>query len=164
MTDRPNIIDVLYDMGDGELIESWQRAETEYRRALQVFRAHEAELIRRMGDRLALESDKGTVVRSPKLGAYQWDRDALHRLFGERLTREMWAEIETPVTTIKTRTTSVHKYAKRLGITEEELKQCYFRAEQSQDLEFYPPQDLLAELEASVEKVKAEKEAANGRV
>lgn len=164
MTDRPNIVDVLYDLSNGDLIESWREAETEYRRALQVFRAHENELIRRMGDRLALESDKGTVVRSPKLGAYQWDRDALHRLFADRLTREMWNEIEVPVTTIKTRTTSVHKYAKRLGITEEELRQCYFRAEQSQDLEFYPPDELLADLEASVEMVKAEKEAANGRV
>ena len=158
MTDRPNIVDILYDLGNGELIESWREAETEYRRALQVFRAHENELIRRMGDRLALESDKGTVVRSPKLGAYQWDRDALHRLFDGRLTGQMWAEIEVPVTTIKTRTTSVHKYAKRLGITEEELRQCYFRAEQSQDLEFYPPDELLADLEASVEMVKAEKE------
>ena len=55
------------------------------------------------------------------------------------------------MTTIKTRTTSVHKYAKRLGIPEEELRQCYFRAEQSQDLEFYPPEPpLKTQLEASI--------------
>jgi hypothetical protein len=108
-----------------------------------------------MGDRLSIESEAGTVVRSPQLGPYQWENEALHRLFGDRLNGDMWAEIEVPVTTVKIRTVAVNKYAKRLGVTDAELKRCYFRAESKQDLEFYPPQALTEQLEKSVEAVIA---------
>ena len=149
--DRPAYIDVLYDMNDAELIQAWCDAEPEFQRARMVLQTCEGELVRRMGENLALQSEIGTVVRSPQLGEYQWDREALHKLFGGRLTPEMWAEIEQPVTTVKTRTTAVNKYAKRLGISEAELKACYFRAERKQELEFHGPTDLMAQFQASVD-------------
>jgi len=152
---HPSIVDSLYDLSDDELIESWREAEPAYKNALYVLRAHEAELVRRMGDRLVLETDKGSVVRSPKLGPYQWDREALHMILGDRLSKEMWAEIERPVTEVKIMTAKVQKYAKQLGISESDLSRCYFRAEHKQDLEYHPP--LLAQLEASVADVKAKR-------
>lgn len=159
MNDRPAFVDVLYDLGDAELIKAWRDAEPEFQRARAVLNACESELVRRMGERLSLESEEGTVVRSPQLGPYQWDREALLNLFGDRLNDAMWAEIFVPVTEIKTRTASVTKYAKKLGISEAELGKCYFRAERKQELEFYPPEDsLLSKLEASVISARAKRE------
>jgi hypothetical protein len=156
--DRPAIADILYDLSDAELVERWKDAGPEFQQARQVLYACEGELIRRMGDRLALESEAGTMVRSPQMGDYQWQPDDLARLFGDRLTEEMWAEILTPVTTVKTNTTAVKKYAKRLGISEAELATCYFRAERKQNLEWHPPRDLETELRASIADIKAKRE------
>ena len=159
MTDRPNIVDVLYDVSDAELVKAWQDAEPEFQRAREVLWACEHELVRRMGDRLSLETEEGTVVRSPQLGPYQWDREAIQRLFGDRLNETMWGEIFVPVTEIRTRTAQVQKYAKKLGISEAELAKCYFRAERKQELEFYPPEDsLLSKLEQSVIAKRAKRE------
>lgn len=159
MTERPNIIDILYDVSDAELIQAWRDAEPEFQRARQVLFACEGELVRRMGEKLSLETDEGTVVRSPQLGPYQWDRQALEELFRNRLDGRMWAEIFVPVTEVKTRTAAVQKYAKKLGVSEAELGKCYFRAERKQELEFYPPEDsLLSKLEQSVIAERAKRE------
>src|SRR5689334_9095993 len=122
MTDSPNPIDVMYDLSDAELVERWREALPEAKRANAVLRACEGEMVRRMGDRLALETEAGTVVRSPQLGDYQWDKEALRKLFGNRLTEAMYNQIFVPFTEIRTRTIQVKKYAQQLGVTEEELK------------------------------------------
>lgn len=136
--DRPAIADVLYDVSDADLIERWQEAKPEAERARRVLLALEGELIRRMGDRLALETEGGTVTRSPQLGPYQWDKEAIRRLFGDRLSAGQWDEIFVDTIETKTRTVAVTKYAKQLGITEAELAGCYFRAERKQELEWHP--------------------------
>ena len=137
-TDRPTVEAYLDDLGDAELIASWREAEPAAKNAVAALRVHEHEILRRMSDRLALESEIGTVVRSPQLGPYQWQPDALHALFGDRLTAAMWAEIEVTVSEVKFRTVAINKYAKRLGVSDAELRSCYFRAESRQELEFVP--------------------------
>lgn len=147
--DRPAFDDVLYDLSDTELIEEWRKAGPEFHRARTRLQKSEGELVRRMGERLSLETESGTVVRSPQLGDYQWDRNALRLLFGDRLSASMWDSIFVPVTTTKTMTAQVKKYAKQLGLTDADLAKCYFRAERKQDLEFCPP--LIETLRQSVE-------------
>lgn len=147
---KPEYDDVLYDLGDAELVEEWRQARLEFQRARMRYQKSEGELVRRMGEALALETEAGTVVRSPQLGEYQWDEAALRRLFGTRLVEAQWRDILHEVRTVKVKTATVQKYARQLHIPEADLNACYFRAERKQDLEWHPPQNLKAQLEASI--------------
>lgn len=148
-----NEVDKTYDLSDGDLIEGWLQSKEDYNTARRTFFAFEGEVVRRMGENLSLTGDNGTVVRSPQLGPYQWDNVALRQLFGSRVPEMAWKEIEVQVTTTKTRTVSVNKWAKKLGISDAELAKCYFRAESKQDLEFFPNEPSMEPWEKSIEAI-----------
>ena len=99
-----------------------------------------------------LETEKGTAVPEPTFGEYQWDVAKLSLLLLSRLLPAQHDECVKPAAP-KINTVAVKKYARKLGLSEADLETCYERPSQTPKLKFYPPQDLLEQLEASVAAV-----------
>lgn len=151
MTDRPSLMDVLRDIPDAQLIESWQHAERELADSIFTRDMHRGEILRRLNESgmAGLETEKGTVIPEPMFGEYQWDMAMLHKGLLSRLLPAQYEECVKQ--TVKLNTVAIKKYARKLGISEADLAACYERPSQVPKLKYYPPQaPLLDQLEASV--------------
>ena len=162
MADRIPLGDFLRDLPDADLVWSWNCAENELSDLIFTRDAHRGELLRRITDsgKSGLETDKGTAVKEPQFGNYEWDVDALNTLILSRLTAGELAKCVTPVpATVKVNTVGVKAAAARLGVSEAELAGCFKRPELTPKLKFVEPERLLETLQESVAALQIPREA-----
>ncbi len=154
MAEHPDLLDFLRDLPDAELVWSWHCAEKELADILFTRDAHRGELLRRIADAqtTGLETERGNVTKEPSFGEYQWDIQKLTELVLCRLLSSQVTEcVEEIPASLKVKTVAVKKYAKLLGISEDELSSCYIRPEQTPKLKFSEaPRPLLSALRDSV--------------
>ena len=155
MNESPTLMDVLRDIPDADLIESWQHAERELTDSIFTRDMHRGEILRRINESgmAGLETEKGTAIPEPTFGEYQWDMGRLRQVVLSRLLPPQLAECVKPAEP-KVNTVAVKKYARLLGLSEAELAMCYERQEQTPKLRYHHPQPpLLEQLEASVREL-----------
>ena len=153
----PSLLDFLRDLPDADLVRDWHDLENEARDLLWTRDAHRGEVLRRITESgmIGLETESGAATKEPTYGTYEWDQDELAAVVLSRLLPAQREECLVYVpSTAKVNTAAVKKYARKLGISEDELEQCYSRPELTPKLSYHEPVNLLEQLEASVSAMR----------